>query len=109
MSQNANPLSVISKKRLHSKIDSYLQFISNGLSAEANLTQHAIDFLVAKLDKSFKEKSKIRKNDVFDFLQVFALSLPEYRILTLDKAFIGMLKSVDHNSWNLINHLGYDS
>ena len=104
-----NPILVVSKKRLNDKIDSYLLSISNGLSTEENLTQHAIDFLMRKLEKAFKEKTKIRKNDVFDFLQVFALSLPGYKILTLDKAFISMLESVDHDSWSLINSLGYDS
>lgn len=103
-----NPIGVIYRKPLHSKIDSYLQHIKDGLAGEANLTRHAIDFLAKKLEKGFKEKSKIRKNDVFDFLQVFALDLQGYKILTLDKVFIGMLKSVDHGSWSLINSLSYD-
>ncbi len=103
-----NPFGLIAKKSLHSHIDSYLQQIKDGFAGEPNLTQHAIEFLKRKLEKGFKEKAKIRKNDIFDFLQVFALELQGYKILTLDKVFIGMLQSVDYASWNLINGLGYD-
>jgi hypothetical protein len=103
-----NPIGIVSKKSAHSEIDSYIAHIKSGLSNDNNLTQHALDFLGRRLEKGFKDKSKIRKNDVFDFLQIFSLSLDGYKILTLDKAFIAMLKTVDEDSWNLIHSLGYD-
>lgn len=103
-----NPLSLLSKKKLHKFIDTYLSAIKNGLIDEKNLTEAAIDFLILKIENGFKQESKIRKNDIFDFLQIFSLGLSGYKIITLDKGFIKLLKDVDKNSWDLIQLLGYD-
>jgi len=103
-----NPLSLLSKKKLHEPIDRYLSTIKNGLKDEKNLTESAIDFLILKIESGFKNQAKIRKNDIFDFLQIFSLGLSGYKIITLDKSFINLLKDVDKNSWDLIHYLGYD-
>ena len=102
-----NPLSIVSKKRNYQIIEKYLNEMNEGLKIENNLTVKSVSFLIKKIEKSLKHKSKIRKNDIFDFLQVFSLGLPQYKILTLDKGFISLLKEVDTESWDLIQKLGY--
>ena len=104
-----NPFEYFSEKSNHSLANDYIIHIGTGLTGDPNLTTSALRFLCKKLEKCFKDKSKIKKNDVFDFLQIFALSLPDYKILTLDRPFIRILKDVDRRSWDLIHSLGYDN
>jgi hypothetical protein len=66
-----------------------------------------MDFLLNKIDSAYKNGRKLRKNDIFDFLIVISLNMPDTLIVTLDKGFLKDLEHLDYNSYQLCQKLGY--
>lgn len=104
-----NPIEIVSKKKHHNLFDSFLHEINNGLFDLDSLTKNTLTFVLLKIESSYKNKSKIRKNDAFDFLISFSLGMPNAKIVTLDKAFAKLLKDIDHDSYKLCQTLGFVS
>lgn len=55
-----SPISYVSKKKYHPVMDNYLNEIKDGISDLEGLTEKSLNFLLKKIEKSFKDKSKIR-------------------------------------------------
>lgn len=102
-----SPISYVSKKKYHAVMDNYLKDIKDGISDLEGLTEKSLNFLLKKIEKSFKDKSKIRKNDIFDFLIVISLNIANTKIATLDKDFLAALKDIDKESHQLCVDLGF--
>ncbi|TON79443.1 hypothetical protein CGH48_25245 [Vibrio parahaemolyticus] len=86
-----------------------MNVIKTGISDLDGLTEKSLNFLLNILESAYKEKKKIRKNDIFDFLIVISLELAGTKIATLDKAFLRELKKIDVDSYNLCESLGFVS
>lgn len=102
-----NPISYVSRKKHYLEIDRYLSIIKNGLLNSDSFTDESLQFLLGKIENAYKHKSKIRKNDIFDFFIVISLKLDGTKIVTLDKDFLKDLKEIHEDSYELCQELGY--
>ncbi|AZZ98456.1 hypothetical protein [Pseudoalteromonas sp. R3] len=105
----ANPVEMVTKKSNHALFDEYLAVMNDGLSDLNSLNRSSLEYLIYTIESAFKNKSKIKKNDIFDLLISCSLGLEETRIVTLDKGFLRMLNKIDTDSYNLCKSLGYMS
>lgn len=101
-----NPIQLIAKKHNDLSFNKYISTIRAGIKDIDSLSTKSTSMIMRKVEKAYKDKSKFRKNDVFDFLIVFSLELPDTQLVTLDKAFATLLKDVDSDSYNLCKSLG---
>lgn len=75
-------------KKHESVVDNYLKEMEEGISGASGLLKNSLSFLMSKVeDAKYKNRRKLRKNDIFDFLIVISLNMPNTLILTLDKGF----------------------
>lgn len=102
-----NPLSFASKAKYNTIINNYMAEMRNGMLDLSGLTEKSMDFLLNKIDSAYKNGRKLRKNDIFDFLIVISLNMPDTLIVTLDKGFLKDLEHLDYNSYQLCQKLGY--
>lgn len=105
----SNPIEIVSKRKNHELFDSFLHEMNDGLMDLDSLTTDTLNFVMLKIESSYKNKAKIRKNDAFDFLISFSLGMPESKIVTLDKAFAKSLEKIDSDSYKLCQELGFVS
>ncbi|WP_181020452.1 hypothetical protein, partial [Escherichia coli] len=89
-----NPISLACKKKHESVVDNYLKEMEEGISGARGLTKNSLSFLMSKVEDAYKNGRKLRKNDIFDFLIVISLNMPDTLILTLDKGFLKDLKDL---------------
>ena len=73
------------------------------------LTASSIKFIEKKIYKIFTSKSKLYKNDIFDLLITISLEPNIYRLVSLDKKYINIIKEIDQKSFELIEELGLTS
>ncbi len=73
------------------------------------LTASSIKFIEKKIYKIFTSKSKLYKNDIFDLLITISLEPNIYRLVSLDKKYITIIKEIDQKSFELIEELGLTS
>jgi len=104
-----SPISYVSRKKFYPSVDKYLKIMKAGISDLDGLTEKSLDYLLNILESAYKDQKKIRKNDIFDFLIVISLNLPDTKIVTLDKAFLKGLQSIDVDSYELCEKLGFVS
>tara|TARA_R110000850_G_C9983155_1_gene466206 strand:- start:1095 stop:2030 length:936 start_codon:yes stop_codon:yes gene_type:complete len=104
-----NPLSYFSKKKHYKTVDSYLGQVRSELVDHVGMTSEALEYIISKMTTMYKNKAKFQKNDIFDFFILFALHLPNTRLVTLDKKFLSLLKSTDAKSYALCEELGFVS
>ena len=102
-----NPLSFASKVKYSSIINNYMAEMRNGMLDFSGLTEKSLDFLLNKIDSAYRNGRKLRKNDIFDFLIVISLNMPDTLIVTLDKGFLKDLEHLEYNSYQLCQKLGY--
>ncbi|QHI57273.1 hypothetical protein [Enterobacter hormaechei] len=102
-----NPISLASKKKHKSAVDNYLKEMEKGLSGVFGLTENSLSFLISKVEDAYKNGRKLRKNDIFDFLIVISLNMPDALILTLDKGFLKDLEDLHPNSYKKCQDLGF--
>ncbi|MEQ5239522.1 hypothetical protein [Proteus terrae] len=102
-----NPISFASKKKYKSVVDNYLKEIGKGISGVPGLTEDSLNFLMSKVEDAYKNGRKLRKNDIFDFLIVISLNIPDTLILTLDKGFLKDLEDLNPNSYKKCLDFGF--
>lgn len=73
------------------------------------LSVSAIKFIEKKIYKIFTSKSKLYKNDIFDLLITLSLEPNIYKLVSLDKKYITIIKEIDQKSFELIEELGLQS
>lgn len=102
-----NLMGIASKKSSKNLIERYLSQISSGIVDSVSLTDESIGYLIHRIESCYITGSKIKKNDIFDFFIVFALGIPDSKILTLDKNFAKVLEKISPDSFGLCQQLGY--
>lgn len=102
-----NPISLACKKKHESVVDNYLKEMEEGISGARGLTKNSLSFLMSKVEDAYKNGRKLRKNDIFDFLIVISLNMPDTLILTLDKGFLKDLKDLHPNSYKKCLDFGF--
>jgi hypothetical protein len=78
-----------------------------GISGFSGLTDESLVFLMSKIEDAYKNGRKLRKNDIFDFLIVISLNMPDTLILTLDKGFLKDLKNLHPASYEACQGFGF--
>lgn len=109
---NQNPFSFFAKKKYEEKFLKSLELIFTELTNNfyhKKLTAPAIKFIETKLYKIFTSKSKLYKNDLFDLLITLSIQPSIYKLVSLDKKYITMIKEIDQKSFELIEQLGLQS
>lgn len=107
--ENKNPFSFLKKNKYKEEINKNLDLFMKELANEFyknKLTPKSILFIKEKMLKIFTSESKLLKNDVFDLLISMSIEQKEFKLLSLDKKFISLIKNIDVNSYNLIIELG---
>nr|WP_194517201.1 hypothetical protein [Escherichia coli] len=94
-------------KKHESVVDNYLKEMEEGISGARGLTKNSLSFLMSKVEDAYKNGRKLRKNDIFDFLIVISLNMPDTLILTLDKGFLKDLKDLHPNSYKKCLDFGF--
>lgn len=102
-----NPIAIVSQKKNFSIIDKHIASVRDGIFDLECITDKSLNFMLHKLVKAYKDKTKIRKNDIFDYFIIYSLNFENTKIVTLDVAFVKMLKEVDTDSYNLCQSLGF--
>ncbi|MCT7568103.1 hypothetical protein [Aliarcobacter butzleri] len=100
---------LLSKDKYLDSINEHLNYFIKEFESNfyyGKINNKARRFINAKLKKIFVNKAKFFKNDICDFLNIFAIS-DDFTILSLDKKYINIIKGVDEKSYNLIKELGY--
>lgn len=102
-----NPISLASKNKHKSVVDNYLKEMEKGIAGVSGLTEDSLSFLMSKVEDAYKNGRKLRKNDIFDFLIVISLNMPDTLILTLDKGFLKDLEDLSPNSYKMCLNFGF--
>ncbi|HFJ8955101.1 TPA: hypothetical protein ACGWHD_003929 [Serratia liquefaciens] len=102
-----NPISLASKQKHQPVVDNYLKEMEKGISGVSGLTEDSLSFLMSKVEDAYKNGRKLRKNDIFDFLIVISLNMPDTLILTLDKGFLKDLEDLNPNSYKKCLDFGF--
>ncbi|WP_372999382.1 hypothetical protein [Sulfurimonas sp.] len=109
---NKNPFSFFAKKKYKEKFIKTLELLIIELTDnfyDKKLTEPAIKFIENKIYKIFTSESKLFKNDIFDLLITLSLEPNKYKLVSLDKKYIALIKEIDKGSIELIEQLGLKS
>lgn len=109
---NKNPFSFFAKKKYKEKFIKTLELLIIELTNnfyDKKLTGSAIKFIENKIYKIFTSESKLFKNDIFDLLITLSLEPNIYKLLSLDRKYISLIKEIDQGSIDLIEELGLKS
>jgi len=109
---NKNPFSFFAKNKYEEKFIKSLELLIIELTDNfyhKKLTASAIKFIEKKIYKIFTSKSKLYKNDIFDLLITISLEPNIYRLVSLDKKYMTIIKEIDQKSFELIEELGLTS
>ena len=109
---NKNPFSFFAKKKYEEKFIKSLELLIIELTDSfyhKKLSVSAIKFIEKKIYKIFTSKSKLYKNDIFDLLITLSLEPNIYKLVSLDKKYITIIKEIDQKSFELIEELGLQS
>lgn len=102
-----NPISLASKQKHQPAVDNHLKEMEKSISGVSGLTEDSLSFLMSKVEDAYKNGRKLRKNDIFDFLIVISLNMPDTLILTLDKGFLKDLEDLNPNSYKKCLDFGF--
>ena len=106
---NKNPFRFFKKSKYKNIIKEKLNLLIKELKDsyyKEKLTNSSIKFVEEKLYKIFTSESKLYKNDILDLLITISLEVNLYKLVSLDKKFITIIKEIDSKSFELIEKLG---
>lgn len=101
-----NPLQLISQKKFRPYFSSYSNELKKELKINKIITDEVLEYILFKISKFLRQKTKVDKNDVMDLLILYSLYLKGYLLLTLDNKLIEALRTVDKDSYDFIVSLG---
>lgn len=96
-----NPFGLISSKKYHVSIKEHINEMKKALTDINQFSEEFIEYALIKIEKSFKESSKIAKNDSLDLLILNCYYLKDFKFITIEKSFRKALKKIDPESYDI--------